>query len=121
MKLRSLILVALIGGLFFGRIRESHAITTCNVCADGEHPCNFPCYTGSPPSAFATTCKLAGYSCFRVPHASRAACDLPLPAAMSWDLATLVTDWLRDGIAFVSNVAYRVAALDPGTVTTRPS
>ena len=113
MIVRSLILVAVAGALFFGRMRESHAITTCNVCADGVHPCSFRCYTGSPPFPFVTTCGGAGYHCLHLPFAtSGEACDAPAPPSEIAALVALAADWLRDGLALMTSVAERVAALD---------
>jgi hypothetical protein len=121
MKIRSLILVALIGGLFFGHIRESHAITTCNVCADGVHPCIFKCYTGPIDFPFVTTCGGAGYQCIRFPRLnSDQLCELPPPAAAIPDLWTVAASWLRDGLALLNAAVDRVAVLDTtGTTSAR--
>jgi hypothetical protein len=121
MKLRSLILVALVGGLFFGHMGKSYAITTCNVCADGAHPCTFKCYTGPYDFPFVTTCGQAGYQCFRFPHAlSDQQCDLPASTTTISALTKLATDWLQEGFAFV-NAVYRVAMLDPTSASSTRS
>jgi hypothetical protein len=113
MRLRSLILVALIGGLFFGHIRESQAITTCNVCADGIHPCVFKCYTGTLDFPFVTTCGLAGYQCIRIPSSNSAQqCDLAAPAATVPDLLAVAAGWLREGLSLLNEAVDRVAVLD---------
>jgi hypothetical protein len=113
MKLRSLILLALVGAVLLGHVRESYAITTCNVCADGAHPCTFRCYTGPYDFPFVTTCGGAGYQCWRLPHASSSLqCDLAASTATADSLVTLAAGWIRGGLSLASTVAYRVAALD---------
>jgi hypothetical protein len=131
MTVRSLVLVALVGGLFFGGMRESHAITTCNVCADEVHPCNFPCFIGSPTGSnvTVTTCKGAGYRCLRTfPVTSDEACPAesaalaafeaaviePTRAIEAIDIVTTAAAWLHDGIALVTGVIDRVASLERG-------
>lgn len=121
MKLRSLILVALIGGLFFGHIRESHAITTCNVCADDVHPCTFKCYTGPIDFPFVTTCGGAGYQCIRFPRLNSSQCEPSAPTAGLPDLIALAAGWLREGIALLSDAVDRVAVLDTTAATTARS
>jgi hypothetical protein len=113
MKLRSLILVALMGSLFFGHVRESYAITSCNVCADGAHPCTFRCYTGPYEFPFVTTCGQAGYQCIRLPRfASDQQCDLSAATTVTPDLLTLAVGWLREGLVLVSDAVDRFALLD---------
>jgi hypothetical protein len=132
MTVRSLVLVALVGGLFFGGMRESYAITTCSVCADEVHPCSFPCFIPSPTGSnqTVTTCKGAGYKCLRVfPVTSDEACPAatsamaafeaveaiePTRAIEAIDVATLAAMWLRDGIALVTGVIDQVALLETG-------
>ena len=132
MTVRSLVLVALVGGLSFGHMRESHAITTCNVCADEVHPCDFRCYIGSPTGSnvTVTTCKGAGYKCLRTfPVTSDEACSsetstasafetaeaiAPTGAIEAIDVVTLAATWLRTGIALVTGVIDQVASLESG-------
>jgi hypothetical protein len=129
MTVRSLVLVALVGALFFGHMNESYAITTCSVCADEVHPCGFPCFIPSPTGSnqTVTTCKGAGYKCLRVfPVTSDEACDAQASSLASSDaidttdgsqvinIVTLAAEWLRDGIALVTGVIDQVASLDGG-------
>ncbi|HSS00416.1 MAG TPA: hypothetical protein VLM79_25330 [Kofleriaceae bacterium] len=126
-----MVLAALVGGLFFGGMRESHAITSCNVCADKVHLCSFPCYIGDPTegNATATTCKAAGYKCVRaLPVTSDDACPAeastvaafetaaiaPTGAIEAIDVVTLAATWLRNGIALVTGVIDQVASLESG-------
>lgn len=130
MTVRSLVLVALVGALFFGHMNESYAITTCSVCADEVHPCGFPCFIPSPTGSnqTVTTCKGAGYKCLRVfPVTSDEACPAessamaafdaaeaiePTRAIEAIDVATLAAEWLRGGIALVTGVIDQVASLE---------
>ncbi|MGH9884290.1 MAG: hypothetical protein ACREBE_02100 [bacterium] len=124
MTVRSLVLVALAGALFLGHMNESYAITTCSVCADEAHPCSFPCFIPSPTGSnqTVTTCKGAGYKCFRVFQLSDDACDAQASSMAATDaigsdvieLATLAAAWLRDGIALVTGVIDHVASLESG-------
>jgi hypothetical protein len=132
MTVRSLVLVALVGALSLGRVSESHAITSCDVCEDEAHPCNFPCYIGSPTghNVTSTTCKGAGYKCIRkLPVTSEEACPGlaltvaqtdataaidPIEATAGIDVVTLAAAWLRDGIALVTGIVDRVALLESG-------
>jgi hypothetical protein len=115
MKTRSLLLLALIGGLFFARIPEAHAITSCAVCSDGVHPCAFKCYTGTYQFPFVTTCKGAGYQCTRGPLIAVTPPELgehcDATRAFETPLVDLVSEWAREGLAFVDRL-YRVAVLD---------
>jgi hypothetical protein len=116
MNVRSLVLMALVLGLSFGGMRESHAITSCNVCADEEHLCKFQCYVGTPPFQTTTTCKGAGYKCVRTLGAtSDEACSAAastVAALEPVDAVTRAIDWVRDGYALVSGIVDRVASLE---------
>jgi len=116
MTVRSLLLWVLVIGVLFGHVRESHAITSCNVCADEAHPCDFPCSLGSPPHQIKTTCKSAGYQCLRVQDlATDDACRAPtstVDAQVALDVVTLADAWLHDVLALVTGIVERVASLD---------
>jgi hypothetical protein len=132
MTARSLVLGALVIGVLFGHLRESYAITSCNVCVDEVHPCDFPCYLGSPTGdqLTKTTCKGAGYKCLRVLDlTSDELCGAPpstvaaskaseavgaVDATARLDVATLADTWLRDVLALVTGIVERVAPLAGG-------
>jgi len=127
MTVRSMVLWALVIGVFVGHLSESYAITSCDVCADEVHPCDFPCYLGSPTGDHLTktTCKGAGYRCLRVLDVtSDALCSArpstvaaskateAVEASVAIDVVTLAAAWLRDGLALVTGLVERVASRD---------
>ena len=130
MSVRSLVLGALVIGVFFGHLSESYAITSCNVCVDEVHPCDFPCYLGSPTGDHLTktTCKGAGYRCLRVLDVmSDELCGAPpstvaaakaseateaVDASVAIDVVTLADAWLRDVLALATGIVERVASLE---------
>jgi len=115
MTVRSLFLWVLVISLLFGHVSKSYAITSCDVCADGAHPCDFPCALGDPPHQIQTKCKAAGYKCVRVQDlASDDTCPLQSTAdpQVAIDVVTLADAWLRDVVALVAGVVERIASLD---------